>query len=69
MGRAMGRVLAHELYHIFGETRKHGSSGVASAYHTRGELLAPEFNFSERESEMFRDFQARISIPIAGSLR
>lgn len=63
--RAMGRVLAHELYHVFGETRKHGSSGVASAFHSRRDLLAPEFNFSSAESEMFRDFQSRIAVPIS----
>lgn len=63
MGRAMGRVLAHELYHIFCETRKHGTSGVASAYHTRSQLLATEFNFSEVEGALLRDYQSRISLP------
>jgi hypothetical protein len=61
LGRAMGRVLAHELYHIFGATRKHATRGVASAYHSRDELLAPEFNFREEESDMFRSFHDRIT--------
>ena len=61
LGRAMGRVLAHELYHIFGETRKHAGRGVASAYHSREDLLAPEFNFREEESDMFRGFHDRIT--------
>lgn len=63
LGRAMGRVLAHELYHIFGETCKHASRGVANAYHSRGDLLAPEFNFRAAESDMFRNFNARITAP------
>lgn len=61
LGRAMGRVLAHELYHIFGGTQKHAARGVASAYHSRDELLAPEFNFREEESDMFRSFHDRIT--------
>jgi hypothetical protein len=29
LGRAMGRVLAHELYHIVADTAEHGEDGVA----------------------------------------
>ena len=28
-GRALGRVIAHELYHVLGRTRGHGSMGIA----------------------------------------
>ena len=31
LGRAMARVVAHELYHIFANTPHHGSDGVAKA--------------------------------------
>ena len=31
LGRAMGRVLAHELYHIVADTSEHGQEGVAKA--------------------------------------
>jgi len=31
LGRAMGRVLAHELYHILADTSVHGRDGVAQA--------------------------------------
>ncbi len=31
LGRAMGRVLAHELYHIVADTSEHGRDGVAQA--------------------------------------
>lgn len=59
-GRALGRVVAHELYHVFSGTRKHAADGVARAYHTRKELVAKEFNFQEAESEMFRAIRTRM---------
>jgi hypothetical protein len=31
LGRAMGRVLAHELYHVVADTSQHGRDGVAQA--------------------------------------
>jgi len=59
LGRAMGRVVAHEMYHIFAETEKHGSGGVARAYHKRRELLASEFAFDSRETRILRDYARR----------
>ena len=35
LGRALGRVIAHELYHIFGQTQKHGRWGLAQPCHRR----------------------------------
>ena len=49
-GRALGRVLAHELYHIFANTTRHGSCGVGKSKFTVEELLSPEFQLAERES-------------------
>lgn len=49
-GRALGRVLAHELYHIFANTPHHGSGGVGKAAYTIDNLLANEFQFDEKES-------------------
>ena len=49
-GRALGRVLAHELYHIFANTTRHNSCGVGKSKYTVQELLSPEFQFEERES-------------------
>ncbi|MGA2117139.1 MAG: hypothetical protein ABSH56_20555 [Bryobacteraceae bacterium] len=37
-GRAMGRVLAHEIYHIFANTQRHGS-GVSKAAYSVEDLL------------------------------
>lgn len=48
-GRAVGRVLAHELYHILANTQHHGS-GVGKAAYTVENLLGQFFQFDERES-------------------
>ncbi len=53
-GRAVGRVLAHELYHIFANTGRHGSCGVGKAAYSVKELLSPDFRFEDRESEVMR---------------
>jgi hypothetical protein len=53
-GRAVGRVLAHELYHIFANTSRHGSCGVGKAAYTVEELLSDDFRFEDRETRMLR---------------
>jgi hypothetical protein len=40
LGRAMGRVLAHELYHIVADTSEHGREGVAKAALSPRELTS-----------------------------
>lgn len=53
-GRALGRVLAHELYHILAKTRRHGSHGIGKESFTPGELTADEFQFDEQEVRRLR---------------
>lgn len=53
-GRAVGRVVAHELYHVFAETKKHGSSGLAKANCTPQELLAEDYRLGENELRRLR---------------
>jgi hypothetical protein len=53
-GRAIGRVLAHELYHIFANTAYHGSTGVGKAVYSVRDLLSPDFRFQEHESDILR---------------
>lgn len=53
-GRALGRVLAHELYHVFGDTPKHASSGVAKEKYAVEDLLARNFRFHETETRAMR---------------
>ncbi len=50
LGRAMGRVLAHELFHIFGNTVKHGRQGVAKTSLSPRELIADRFKFDVRDT-------------------
>ncbi len=50
LGRAIGRVLAHELYHILANTQHHGSGGVGKAAYTVDNLLSKHFEFDEGES-------------------
>ena len=47
--RALARVLGHELYHVFSETKHHNRDGVTQPGFTAGELLSDNFEFSERE--------------------
>jgi hypothetical protein len=49
-GRAIARVLAHELYHVFANTEKHGSCGVGKSAYSVRELLSDNFQFEERNS-------------------
>jgi hypothetical protein len=59
LGRAIGRVVAHEMYHMFAHTTVHAPDGVARAFHTRKELTAREFHFSPHESELLRNLKWR----------
>ncbi len=66
-GRALARVLAHELYHIFANTSKHGACGVGKSAYTVQELLADEFQFEESESEALRGSKAHAVLENVGS--
>jgi hypothetical protein len=49
LGRAMGRVLAHELYHIVADTSDHGKDGVAQAALSPRQLTAGALELRSRE--------------------
>lgn len=51
LGRAMGRVLAHELYHIAADTAEHGREGVAQAALTPTELTSGSLELRGPEVE------------------
>jgi hypothetical protein len=53
-GRAVGRVLAHELYHVFTNTTRHASWGVAKAFYTSKDLVSDKFQFQERDTSALR---------------
>jgi len=46
LGRALGRVMAHELYHILLRTTSHGSNGLARPAQSSADLMADRDNFA-----------------------
>ena len=48
-GRALGRVLAHELYHILLQTVEHGPSGLSRWEQRSTDLLLPQISFTPSE--------------------
>lgn len=60
-GRAIARVLAHELYHIFAKTTKHGAWGVAKPAYSVNELLSNKFQFEKKQSDQLRAHQAHLA--------
>jgi hypothetical protein len=67
-GRALGRILAHELYHILANTQHHGRAGVAKESYTVADLPCADFEFEEREFELLRYGRA-YSIPVRAAIR
>jgi len=65
-GRAVGRVLAHELYHIFANTQHHGAGGVGKAAYTVDNLLDNGFQFDEKESMALLTSKAHEILSAAG---
>jgi hypothetical protein len=51
LGRALGRVLAHELFHVFARTAHHSAHGVDQPAFSVQELLAERLVFDEREPD------------------
>ena len=60
-GRAIGRVVAHEMYHIFAGTKHHGKSGVAQRSYRRTDLTSPLFRFTSDEAELLRSYAGTLS--------
>jgi len=44
-GRALGRVMAHEVYHILSQRKDHDPTGVAKASFTLEDLTSRQFEF------------------------
>ena len=59
-GRALGRVVAHELYHMLANTKKHGKSGIAKDSLSAQQLIGETLDFSAHERSALagkRDFR------------
>ncbi len=50
-GRAVGCVLAHEIYHILAQTEHHAGEGAGKKAYTVRDLLSPAFRFERRDLE------------------
>ena len=57
LGRAMGRVLAHELYHVVAKSTGHVSGGITKAFYTAGDLLAKKVGFCKKEAATLRNLR------------
>jgi hypothetical protein len=64
--RALGRVLAHELYHVYGDTPKHSARGVAKENYSVADLLAADFQFHEKEARALRSSKALAALKAGG---
>lgn len=51
LGRALGRVLAHEVVHILSKSGQHGASGVAKTALSGSQLIAPELRLEPEDLE------------------
>jgi hypothetical protein len=67
-GRALGRILAHELYHIFANTQRHARNGVAKEAVTVADLMSENFSLEPREYERLRSGRAYSVLLNAGAL-
>ncbi len=54
LGRAMARVVAHEMYHFFTNTTKHASKGIAKPVYTAVELACPHLEFEVSQLRQVR---------------
>ena len=52
--RAVARVVAHELYHIFARSTAHEDSGVGKAEFTASDLLSDQFSFYGGQARALR---------------
>lgn len=70
-GRAVGRVMGHELYHFLANTQRHARRGLAKPALTGVELVFGELRFGAREVDVLRKairdrlFGGRRSAPVA----
>jgi hypothetical protein len=54
LGRAMGRVLAHELYHIVADTSAHADIGVAQSALSARQLTSGQLELEPSDIEAMR---------------
>ncbi len=67
LGRAMARVLAHELYHVMARSTAHISGGITKAFYTAGDLMRQNAGFSKKEAAALRSLKLESLAGVMGS--
>ena len=67
LGRAIGRVLAHEFDHIFAETRDHKARDMDQPEYSVEELVAPSLDSATAERHILRPVTAEPAVAKVGS--
>lgn len=67
LGRALGRVLAHELYHMLAKTGVHGHAGVAKPLLTPNDLVRGQLRLEGAQSEGIRRSLHQADLPAIAS--
>ena len=69
LGRALARVMAHELYHILAQTADHDETGISKAQLSSKDLTANRFELSPHSLQRIRaSVQTMPRVPVAGRL-
>ncbi len=66
-GRAMGRLLAHELYHMLANQREHVGSGVGKPSFSAQDVLGESFAFEESALARFRGSGSSVATEQTGT--
>jgi hypothetical protein len=66
--RAIARVVAHELYHIFADTTQHGIHGIAKSSLTAAELVVKHLRFHSQDLLRLRQRKLRRLFVVPDSL-
>jgi len=67
-GRAVARVIAHELYHVLANTKAHRGSGIAKAAYSVGDLLSQTFQFGKKDCTSLRLRAAHFETQMPGEV-
>jgi hypothetical protein len=54
-GRALARILGHEMYHVIGETQGHNRHGLAKAALTAQDLMSDWLGFEREDLELIEE--------------
>jgi hypothetical protein len=65
LGRALARVVAHEIYHMLTASTMHASEGIARPAHSRTDLTASSFRFAATETNWLRSWVEKQVQPAA----